>query len=382
MWPTFLLRGPARHHPDSYVDWRTFKGNGVNLGGWFAQEAFIDTTWWSQNCGDARDEWTCCANLGAQCGPVHEKRWNTFFTKADIDKLASVGVNVLRIPTSYAAWVKVPGSSLYSGNQVSIFRKIASYAITKHRMHIVLDIHSLPGGINGLDIGEAVGHYDWFNNQTNLDYSLKAIDAALKYIQNSGSPQSYTLSPINEPADNRDFSVFGTPAALSDDGVAWVQKYIDAVIARTKAVNPKIPVLFQGSFKGAAFWSPRFAAGTNIVMDVHKYFFAGYPTDSDNVTSYICSQAQAIGSDKKFPIFVGEWAIQTVANNKLANRAKNLNTGLYAFDKYTRGSSYWNGKFLGNNSVVGEGTQADYWNYSAFIDLGIVDRSQGQQYCT
>jgi uncharacterized protein involved in high-affinity Fe2+ transport len=34
--------------------------------------------------------------------------------------------------------------------------------IEKYDMHIILDIHSLPGGINGLDIGEAVGHWGWY----------------------------------------------------------------------------------------------------------------------------------------------------------------------------------------------------------------------------
>ena len=375
------LATPTAQHHDGYVDWKTFQATGVNLGGWLAQEAFIDPKWWSDNCGTAPDEWTCCVNLGAKCGPVLQQRYASFITRADIDKLASAGVSILRIPTSYAAWVKVPGSQLYSGNQVSYFENIAAYAIEKYGMHIILDLHSLPGGVNGLDIGEAVGHFYWFNNQTNLDYSLQAIDAALEYIQCSGSPPSYSLSPINEPADNRNFSFFGQPAALTDNGVAWLQKYIDAVVAKTKAVNPKIPVMFQGSFKGAAFWSPRFPAGTNIAFDVHQYFFAGPPTDSDSLPATICADAKAVAVGSNFPVFLGEWSIQTVANNKFANRAKNLNTGLYAWNRYAHGSTYWTAKMSGNVSVVGEGVQGDYWNFEGFIDLGIVDPSQGAQYC-
>lgn len=32
------------------------------------------------------------------------------------DNSLLIGVNILRIPTTYAAWIKVPGSELYHGN--------------------------------------------------------------------------------------------------------------------------------------------------------------------------------------------------------------------------------------------------------------------------
>lgn len=185
---------------------------------------------------------------------------------------------------------------------------------------------------------------------------------------------------MNEPVDNPDFSTFGTPAALSENGAAWVKKFIKAVIARTEAVNPKIPVMFQGSFKGEPYWSPHFPASTNLVFDVHNYYFAR-PSNSDNLTANICADAKTIAGDGKFPVFVGEWAIQTLTNNKFANREKNLNAGLYAYNKYTQGNAYWTAKFFGNISVEGEGTQSNYWNYLDFIDMGFMKSNQTQQYC-
>ncbi|KAJ4338863.1 hypothetical protein N0V95_007933 [Ascochyta clinopodiicola] len=376
-----VLASPTTAQKGDYVNWRKFHANGVNLGGWLAQEAFIDPYWWDQHCRGTVDEWSCCVKLGDQCNSVFEERYATYITSKDIDKLASGGVNLIRIPTTYAAWVKIPGAGYHSGNQQKYFKQVADYAIKKYGMHVVLDLHSLPGGVNGLDIGERVGKWDWFNNQTNLDLSLKVVDAALNFIQSSGSPQSYSFAPINEPADNPDFSKFGTPAALSDTGASWVLKYFKAVVAHAEAVNCKIPVMLQGSFKGEPFWSGNFSKNTNIVFDVHNYYF-GRPSDSSNVTSLLCADAKTLAGDGKFPVFVGEWAIQTSANNKFANRAKNLNTGLYAYNTYTQGNAYWTAKFLGNVSVAGEGTQSDYWNYESFIDMGIIDQKQGKQYCS
>ncbi|OQE18689.1 hypothetical protein PENSTE_c017G04199 [Penicillium steckii] len=216
-----LLAGLALCHPaasSNYLDWKTFNAVGANLGGWLAQESTIDTDWWARYSGGAEDEWGLCAHQGTKCGPILERRYATWITTTDIDILGAAGVNVLRIPTTYAAWVEVPGSQFYHGNQQSFLSSISSYATNKYGMHIIIDIHSLPGGVNGFPFGEAEGHYGWFNNQTALKYSLDAVDEAISFIQNSNSPQSYTLAPMNEPVDVEDLSVFGTPYSLTDDG--------------------------------------------------------------------------------------------------------------------------------------------------------------------
>ncbi|KAI5254589.1 endo-beta-1,3-glucanase, partial [Aureobasidium subglaciale] len=352
------------------------------LGGWLVQESTIDTAFWSQYSGGAPDEWGLCVNLGSQCGPVLEKRYASWISTSDIDKLAAANITLLRIPTTYAAWVKVPGSQLYSGNQLSFLKTISSYAINKYNMHVIIDIHSLPGGVNGMAFEEKEGNYGWFNNATALNYSYQAVDAAINFIQNSGFPSHFTLEPINEPVDNKNIQFFGTPLALSDNGAAWVTSYIKGVLSRVSAVNSKIPVMLQDGFKGEAYFSPSFGATTNLVFDIHNYYFAGRGATSANEAGIICSDAKTSAGDGKFPTFVGEWSIQAELNNTFALREKNLLTGLYAFGKYTSGSAYWTAKFLGTAKVDGEGTQQDYWNYSTFVDLGYTKNVQrGSAYC-
>ena len=362
--------------PSTYLNWKAFKAKGVNLGGWLHQEAVIDPSFWSQYGGNALDEWDLCANLGSRCGAVLEQRYATFIQTTDIDKLAAAGINVLRIPTGYNAWVKVPGSALYTGRQVEYLKAISSYAIAKHGMHVIVDIHSLPGGLNGMGLGGREGYYDWFQNQTALNYSYQAVDAAIAFIHNADFPQGYTLAPINEPADVRDMTVFGTPASLTDAGAAFVLAYFKGVVERVQRVNDKIPIMLQGGFKGEAFWSPSFDAATPLVFDVHNYYFAGRPATSDTLPQWICIDAKNSAGDGKFPVFVGEWAIQAAANNTFASRAANLNSGINAWEKYTRGSAYWTYRFSGNAPVDGEGVQADYWSYEMFINKGLINPSK------
>ncbi|KAL3252978.1 hypothetical protein ABHI18_008093 [Aspergillus niger] len=338
--PTFLLQAGFALAAAEYLNWTTYNAN-----------------------GGADDEWGLCLNQGSQCGPILERRYATYITTSDIDTLANAGVNTLRIPTTYAAWVKVPGSQLYSGNQVSFLNNIATYAITRYSMHIIIDVHSLPGGVNGMAFGEATGHYGWFNNQTALDYSLQAIDSVIAYIQNSSNPGSYTIEPINEPVDNKDMSAFGSPEALSDEGAAWVLKYIQAVLDKVE------------------YWSPNFSTSANLVFDVHNYYFAGRGATGQNITTYICADAKNGAGDGKFPVFVGEWSIQAQYNNSFADRDEALNTGLYAFAKDSQGSAYWNAKFSGNATVDGQGTQADYWNYMTWIDNDMIHPDEASGVC-
>ncbi|KAJ0140580.1 hypothetical protein HZ326_16515 [Fusarium oxysporum f. sp. albedinis] len=136
--------------PSNYLNWKTFKANGVNVGGWLHQEAVIDPTWWNQYAPGTPDEWDFCAKLKSKCGPILEQRYGSYITTKDIDTMAAAGINVIRVPTGYNAWVTVPGSQLYSGNQARFLRTISDYAIKKHGIHVILDIHSLPGGLNGM----------------------------------------------------------------------------------------------------------------------------------------------------------------------------------------------------------------------------------------
>jgi aryl-phospho-beta-D-glucosidase BglC (GH1 family) len=366
-----LVLGLPKESRATYVDWKTYKGNGVNLGGWLLQESFIDSAFWKEYAGDAPDEWTMCQNLGSRCGSVLERRYATYITPQDIDQLATVGVNVLRIPIHYAAWVKVPGSQLYSGNQVSHLDRIARYAATKYQMHSIIDIHSLPGGVNGMGLGEKDGNWNWFNNATALDYSLQAVSAALDYIKSSGMPGSFSLAPINEPVDSRDLSKFGTPASLSDQGFNWVLSYINAVIQLAEQKSPGTPIMFQGGFRPVTEWSAQLPAGANLCFDVHNYYFAGRNVTSKNMQEFMTIDAgRSVDSQRRFPTFIGEWSIQAELNNTFASRKANFNFGRKLWATATQGSAYWTIKNTGLAPVSGEGVQGDYWSYETFIKGG------------
>ncbi|KAL3444315.1 glycoside hydrolase superfamily [Aspergillus insuetus] len=326
-----------------YIDWSTYKANGVNLGGWLVQELFIDPPG-GQQIRNAQLPPTNGHFVQTSAAPVVVSSSNgTLHGSQHMTRqIARSQRKYLADPTNYAAWVEVPGSKLYSGKQVDYLRKIATYAIEKYQMHVIIDLHALPGGTNGMGHGEAEGHCGWFQNQTAFDYSLAAMDAVLEYIQQSGHPESYTIEPINEPVDNRDISTFCSPLPIR------CRSNLGA------SVNPKIPIMFQGGLLNTTYWSFKLNPSANLVFDVHNSYFIGRNAASHNETSYICSDAET-SRDPIFPVFVGEWSIEAEHQNRLEGRELALNTGLYTFSKHTRGSAYWMAKCFGAAAVDDEG---------------------------
>ena len=367
--------------PDvKFLNWTTYEANGVNLGGWLAKEKTHDPIWWNAIGGaDAEDEWTLCKILGSKCGPTLESRYASFINNATIDKLASVGVNTLRIPTTYAAWIRVPGSQFYTGNQINYLRAVSNYAIDKYGMHIIVGLHSLPGGVNNLDIGEAYQHDDWFFNATNLQYTYAAVDGVLNFISTSGRMGSFTFAPINEASDN--LAGFGSPNGLSTRAADYVNTYIKGCLQKIANIDKRIPLMLQDNFKGADFWAPFYNASTNLVIDSHVYYFAAAGTYANYINPAICGQGAYLGQQKKFPVFVGEWSLQTAFNNTYAGRETIFNTQRYAWQKYVSGGAFWTAQSYANGKVDGQGTVRDYWSYIDLIDAGVIKRPSTQAYC-
>lgn len=254
----------------AFINWRNFKANGVTLSGWLVQDKSLDIDWWNKYGSDCDDEWSLTAKLGAQAGAVLEARYASYITTSYIDSLAAAGINLLRIPTHYAAWISVPGSALYHGNQQAYLKTICQYAIERHGMHIVIGLDSLPGGVNGLAAGERIGATGWFNSAENLSYSFQAIDAILGFISATGHVNGFSISPINEPCDVT--AQFATQGGLSLGATNFINTYIQGVLKKIGQVDARIPCMVQDAFLGHDYWAPFFSAGANVVIDSHVSF--------------------------------------------------------------------------------------------------------------
>ncbi|KAH0175118.1 glycoside hydrolase, partial [Aureobasidium melanogenum] len=365
--------------PGQYTDWKSFKANGANLGNWLEIEFSNDQYFFESNINVTADRYSeedLCTILGDRCPAVLNGHYSTYITHATIDKLATVGVNFLRIPTTYAAWVDVPGSALYHGDQQAYLRDIAEYAITAHGMRVVVGLHSLPGGANAFDTPNPA----WFYNSTYLDYTYVAVQGVLDFIQASPNPWAYTFAPLNEVFDNP--AGFASGNVLTTAGTEYIVKYVNGCFDLIAKTNPSVPLMLQDCFAGMTHWTPYFDASRNMVIDTHIYYFAAAGIYAGYVKPTICGQGSAAPGDGKFPVFIGEWSLQTLYNNTLDGRESIFNTQRYAWSKYVQGGSFWTANFNGTDPVDGEGVQKDYWDYIGLIDAGVIKPvAEGVEYC-
>jgi len=140
--------------------------------------------------------------------------------------------------------------------------------------------------------------------------------------------------------------------------------------------------MLQDCFLGETYWSPFYAAGTNLVIDTHTYFFAASGVYANYVSPAICGQAHYSAGDSKFPVFIGEWALQTLYNSTLTGRKTIYDTQVYAYQEYVSGEAFWNAKMINNTAVVdGEGITSDYWSGDLLVDSGVVTPTLNSSYC-
>lgn len=95
----------------------------------------------------------------------------------------------------------------------------------------------------------------------------------------------------------------------------------------------------------------------------------------------LCEQVPGAAGDGKFPIFIGEYSIQSRWNNTLAGRKTLFDTWRYVSTLHMQGNAFWGWKFTTSSKVDGEGMLKDYWSYEDMVDAGVVTADTTDSYC-
>ncbi len=141
---------------------------GVNAGGWLIHEP-----WMTALTGEANDQYTMMTELGKRFGT--EKRdeliavyEDHYWTEADFDSCAAMGMNVIRLPFSWMNLVYFgdePGKSRDLPElRPDAFKRLDWFIenCAKRGIYVILDMHGAFGSQNGQD------HSGWINDGWNL----------------------------------------------------------------------------------------------------------------------------------------------------------------------------------------------------------------------
>ncbi|KAI1864409.1 uncharacterized protein JN550_008966 [Neoarthrinium moseri] len=364
------------HRPANFENWRTFKANGVNLGGWLVQEKGMEPSFFNDNgASAANDENAFCKILGAErCGELLETRYKNFFKKRDIDRFAAYGVNLLRVPVGYWAFMDAADGYYYHhGEQTKYLSKLAQYAQEQYGMHVILDFHGLPGGHNGLDNQGSTGDIAWWYNTTYFDQTLDLVKLSTEYVLAQPHPEQWTLSLINEPLSKGPI-FFGQ----TNEGVAYLNKFYRASLDIVREMDPEmvVPVMLSDGFAGPLMWEEWWGTNTeNIVFDTHIYYFIG--GSYGFAAQYDSCYSAKVWESHKQPVFIGEWSIQATMGNSADFDQRSLfyYSQWDAYNTYMSGGAFWNGKHMGTNVIGDDSTdQSYYWSFQKLASQGVIKK--------
>lgn len=123
------------------------KFRGVNLGSSFIIERWMaEDEWRDMGCGNAQDEWSCVENLGQEnADAAFRRHWDSWITQDDIDQIASLGLNTIRIPVGF--WIKedlVRDNEHYPRGGLEYLDRVVRQA-KNAGLYIIMDLHGAPG---------------------------------------------------------------------------------------------------------------------------------------------------------------------------------------------------------------------------------------------
>ncbi|HEX6430863.1 MAG TPA: cellulase family glycosylhydrolase [Niastella sp.] len=298
---------------------------GVGLGGWLLQEGYM------MNPGTGGTQWSFKKGLydqgvsDADVETFYQNWRNNFITKADIDYIASLGFNCVRLPMHYELFLtsaqrtvrnSVAHNSGNYNNYVSSltswynsnalfndaglegFRTIDSVLAWAgaNNMYVILDLHAAPGA-QGTDfnISDAFVGNDLWNKSIYRDITVRLWQRLSTRYINDNRVAFYDL--INEPNH--------VPSNIQ------IHDLFERLINAVRAQGDTHLLMIEGNGYGNNYdyMEPfTFTNKTNLIYNAHRYWITNSPTATDPNPN----QIHLIGSMVNFrnthnvPVWVGE----------------------------------------------------------------------------
>lgn len=277
------------------------KIRGVNLGGWLVGEPWITPTLFDTH--DVPDEYSLGKKLGHDAASAYlKKHWESFYTEKDIQRIASWGVNMLRIPVGYWAFDSDPAP--YATGQVEYLDKAVVWA-RKAGLKVLIDLHGGYGSQNGFDNSGRAGKAEWDPNDMRTPNVLKMI--ASRYARDNDTVVG--IQGLNEPAP--------WALGLTQKEIAqfWRNGYKKIREHSLRKGPESIAFWLHDTFTSLGEWHGQFPKGTypNLVMDRHHYEVFDANTMGSGVEFHINSvknfaQENVKYEDENHKTVVGEWS--------------------------------------------------------------------------
>jgi glucan 1,3-beta-glucosidase len=341
------------HHEGTAYNFWTMKAWGTNLGNWLVLEKWMDSSIFTQHAPNAVDEWTF-SQQATNPAQALQNHWDSWVTEDDFKVMASVNVNMIRIPVGYWAFIPTdPNEPYVTTGQKAQIERILGYCVT-YNMYAIIDLHGLPGSQNGNDHSGRSGPIEFYTHY-NIKRALKTVQAVVDWMNTLDTAKKSriaSIQPGNEP--NVDGGKLNT-----------LKRYYTKAYKIISASPYKVPMMFHDAFQGLDAWSNFLSPPSNAVIDLHPYYAFDSPPKSNTsvIISDIC-HSRALIQSFHIPVFFGEWSLASGAPTNDAWLKTMMDTQVSVYKNSGAGGTFWSLKNKINSSV---------WSFEQLIDEGIVD---------
>lgn len=291
---------------------------GVNLGGWLVLEKWI--------CGDpfaktsAEDTGELYEQLPWEEITTRLKRhWDSFIQKSDLEWIACSGCDLVRLPVPYTMF----GDILNQAGCVEYVDRLFGWA-EEYGLKVLLDLHTVPGGQNGLDNSGTTGLCTWHFDPAKVEWTLTLLERiARRYC---GSRALFGIELLNEPISEVRFrSLCRRLDARYENRLkqsSWiptdflVRFYEEAYHRLTPLLKPEHKIVIQDGFRLGEWkdYLPK-EQFPQLWIDTHLYlnFMASELTQnkSSEYVQLIFSkfEKELAEAERYHPVIVGEWTV-------------------------------------------------------------------------
>ncbi|ADV24619.1 glucan 1,3-beta-glucosidase, putative [Cryptococcus gattii WM276] len=245
--------------------WGTDPMRGVNIGGWLVLEPWITPSIFEGKPDWVVDEWTYGVYMNNRTDTMVEIRnhWNTWFSYTELQNIAAVGLNTIRIQIGFWSVIPLENGEPYLVGAYDYLKLAVTWASSLN-LKMMVDVHGCPGGQNGFDNSGIRGVREWFTNDTNISRTLSAIQVlTAEFSQSFYNNTVIAIELINEP--------FPYTNAELDILKSYYEAGYGTVRSNDRA--SKLVVAIDEGFQGLQTWEA-FMQGSNysnIAMNTRIY---------------------------------------------------------------------------------------------------------------
>ncbi len=277
--PTFV----RTEGKDLYVGEDLINLRGVNVGGYLFQEFWMTPTRPSENIHAEIDIYKYLTESYGEdrMRVLIDVYQSSYFTEADFDNLASLGVNCIRLPFWYLNIVDAEGQVLE--NWYERFDWFIDEA-SKRDIYVILDFHGAPGsqngsdhsGVDGKDDKEAASEFFYGDTETvelNQKIYFEIWELMAERYKDNPTVVAYDL--LNEPYCTYRYSA-KTPVSEMHDNL-W--SVYDEAYKKIRAIDQNHIIMMEATWDPVDLPNPNKYGWENVVYQYHNYLYDDYQNE-------------------------------------------------------------------------------------------------------